>query len=149
MVEPLKTEISHIVDCIKNGINCLIDAKHAEKIIKKDKNNLIIRLPSIFGPGDKHKKLIPLLFNKYLNNGDCQLNNNDTNKYVFVTDAAKFIFDNINNSGLKEMGGMPVKNYELDGMIKSICNINGNQILNNKYIDFYENLKLCKDYYKE
>ena len=121
----------------------------AEKIIKKDKNNLIIRLPSIFGPCDKHKKLIPLLFNKYLNNGDCQLNNNETNKYVFVTDAAKFIFDNINNSGLKEMGGVPVKNYELDGMIKSICNINGNQILNNKYIDFYENLKLCKDYYKE
>ena len=32
-VEPLQTEISHFVDCIKNGTNCLTDAKHAEKVV--------------------------------------------------------------------------------------------------------------------
>jgi len=121
----------------------------AEKIVNKDKNNLIIRFPSIFGPGDKHKKIIPLLFDKYLNNGDCQLNNNDVNKYVFVTDAAKFILDNIDNIGLEVMEGVPVKNYDLDEMIKSICNINSRQILNNKHIDFFKKLKQCEDFYKK
>jgi len=121
----------------------------AEEIIIENKNNLITRFPCIFGPGDRHNKLIPLLFNKYLNNGDCQLHNNDVNNYVFVTDAAKFIFDNIKNSGLVVMDGISVTNYELNGMIKSICNINGNHNLSNKHIDFYENLTKCKVYYKK
>ena len=33
-VEPLKTEIEHFVDCIKNGANCLTDTDHARKVVK-------------------------------------------------------------------------------------------------------------------
>ncbi|MFH1884626.1 MAG: Gfo/Idh/MocA family oxidoreductase [Planctomycetota bacterium] len=32
--EPLKVEIEHFVDCIKNGIECLTDVKHALGVIK-------------------------------------------------------------------------------------------------------------------
>ena len=32
--EPLKTEIAHFVDCIKNGTECLTGAEHAKKVIK-------------------------------------------------------------------------------------------------------------------
>ena len=60
-----------------------------------------------------------LLFNKYLNKGKCQLNNNDVNTYVFVTDAAKFIFENLKQNGLLVMSGTPVKNSDIDEMISS------------------------------
>ena len=33
-VEPLKTEISHFIDCIQNDTACLTDAVHAEKVVK-------------------------------------------------------------------------------------------------------------------
>lgn len=33
-IEPLKTEISHFVDCIQNGVKCITDAKHAEKVVR-------------------------------------------------------------------------------------------------------------------
>mgnify|MGYP001044586420 CR=1 FL=1 len=31
-VEPLKTEIAHFLDCIKNGTDCITDSKHASKV---------------------------------------------------------------------------------------------------------------------
>ncbi len=32
--EPLKTEIAHFIDCIKNGVECLTGAEHAKEVIK-------------------------------------------------------------------------------------------------------------------
>jgi len=33
-IEPLKTEITHFVDCIQNGTKCITDAMHAEKVVR-------------------------------------------------------------------------------------------------------------------
>jgi len=33
-VEPLKTEIAHFLDCIKNGTDCITDSKHASKVVR-------------------------------------------------------------------------------------------------------------------
>lgn len=33
-VEPLKAEVSHFVDCIQNGIDCLTGVKHAGKVVE-------------------------------------------------------------------------------------------------------------------
>ena len=33
-IEPLKTEISHFIECILNGTSCLTDTNHAEKVVK-------------------------------------------------------------------------------------------------------------------
>jgi len=32
-VEPLKSEIAHFIDCIKNGTDCLTGSEHAEKVV--------------------------------------------------------------------------------------------------------------------
>ena len=32
-IEPLKVEITHFIDCIQNGTDCLTDVSHAEKVI--------------------------------------------------------------------------------------------------------------------
>lgn len=32
-VEPLKTEIAHFVDCAQNGIKCISDVEHAQKVV--------------------------------------------------------------------------------------------------------------------
>jgi len=124
-----------------------ISKMNAEKEVIENNNNLIIRLPSIFGPGDNHEKIIPLLFNKYLNKGKFKLFNNHINEYVFVSDAVKFILNNINNTGLVTMEGISVRNYELNEMIKSICTININHNQYDQYDDFYNKLGKCKDYY--
>jgi len=33
-VEPLKTEISHFVDCILNGTECLTGVEHAKEVVR-------------------------------------------------------------------------------------------------------------------
>ncbi len=33
-IEPLKTEITHFIDCIQNGTECITDALHAEKVVR-------------------------------------------------------------------------------------------------------------------
>ena len=33
-IEPLKTEIAHFIDCIKNDTDCITDATHAEKVVR-------------------------------------------------------------------------------------------------------------------
>ena len=146
----LKSKVIFISSCdiINKPKTPYSQSKHeAEKIVIQNNNNLIIRLPSIFGPGDQHKKIIPLLFNKYLNNGKFQLYNNHMNSYVFVKDVVKFIYQNLNKTGLLEMNGTSIPNYDLDKMIKSICNKGKKPVLKNKHIDFYANLKKCKNYY--
>ncbi len=32
-IEPLKTEISHFVDCIQNGIKCLTGPEHVKQVV--------------------------------------------------------------------------------------------------------------------
>ena len=32
-IEPLKTEITHFVDCIQNGTHCITDPTHAAKVV--------------------------------------------------------------------------------------------------------------------
>jgi len=56
---------------------------------RKKTNTLIIRLPSIFAPEQRQRKLIPLLFKKYCQNGKCTVNNDDLGEYIYVEDAAQ------------------------------------------------------------
>jgi len=93
----------------------------AEKLVEERGNYAIIRLPSVFGPKQRQVKLITLLFNKYCQNGECTINNNDLREYIYVGDAAKEIVAGIEKKSTITLRGFKVKNFDLDKMIRAIC----------------------------
>ena len=95
--------------------------KEPEKLVLHNPDNLVMRPPSIFGPGDTHDKLIPKLFKKYVDNGECDILNNDENEYMYVGDVAKHIVDNMDKRGIIRLRGFKVRNSDLDAMIQAVC----------------------------
>ena len=71
-----------------------------EKIYKKylDNNEIlsILKLNTVFGPGDKNKtRLIPFFFSKILNDRCIELNihSNKNGNFIFINDAIEEIFN--------------------------------------------------------
>jgi len=93
----------------------------AENMVSENNNNLIIRLPSVFGAGTRQKKLIPLLFEHYLYERKCIISNNDEREYLYVIECIRNIIAFRNRSGLITLKGHKVRNYDLDIMIKTLC----------------------------
>ena len=94
----------------------------SEQIIISDPKNLVIRLPSVFGPGDTHDKLIPKLFNKYLRGYTCDIVNDDMREYIYSEDAAKEIVCNVDKTGIIRLHGYMINNSKIDTLIRLICN---------------------------
>lgn len=92
----------------------------AEKLVQRNKKNLIIRLPSVFGPEQKQDKLIPRLIRHYYQGKDCQIENNSLREYIYVDDVAKKIIGNLRKSGLISFAGIKIKNLRLKELIESI-----------------------------
>ena len=120
----------------------------AEKLVQK-RRNLIIRLPSVFGPGQKQEKLIPMLFRKYCNNRKCSIHNNNLRQYAYVEDVAKYITGNLNKIGIKTMKSFKIRNFDLDKMIRVLCTKNNISNLNSERQHFFECLKKCLRFYKK
>ena len=95
--------------------------KESEKLVLSNPDNLVVRPPSIFGPGDPHDKLIPRLFKKYLESKECKILNNDENEYMYVGDVAKCIVANMDKKGIVRLEGFRIRNLELDTMIRAVC----------------------------
>ena len=95
--------------------------KEPENLILRNPKNLVMRPPSIFGPGDPHDKLIPRLFRKYLKGGECKIMNNDKNEYMYVRDLAKYIVDGMDKQGIIRIRGFKIRNFDLDTMICAVC----------------------------
>ena len=96
--------------------------KIAEGLVITNSKNLIIRIPSIFGPNQRQRnKLIPKLFRKYINNESCIIYNNDSREYIYVEDAATKLVKNIENSGIIDMNGFTISNHRLDTIVRSVC----------------------------
>jgi nucleoside-diphosphate-sugar epimerase len=93
----------------------------AEKVVEKQDDYAIIRLPSVFGPKQRQIKLIPLLFRKYCQNGECTIINNDLREYIYVGVAAKHIVDSIEQKGIITLRGFKIRDFDLDTMICAIC----------------------------
>ncbi len=93
----------------------------AEKHVQNQKDYLIIRLPSVFGAKQRQVKLIPLLFEKYLRNGQCIIQNNDLREYIYVEDVARKIVADLNLTGIITYEGFKIRNYDLEKMIRAAC----------------------------
>jgi nucleoside-diphosphate-sugar epimerase len=95
--------------------------KETEGLVLVSPINLVIRPPSVFGPGDKHDKLIPRLFRKYREGADCKVLNNDENEHMYVEDLAKYIVSNIDKHGIIRPNGFRIRNLHIETMISAIC----------------------------
>ena len=93
----------------------------AEKVVEKQEDYVIIRLPSVFGPKQRQIKLIPLLFRKYCQNGECAISNNDLREYIYVGDVAKHIVDSMDQKGIITLRGFKIRNFDLSTMIRAVC----------------------------
>ena len=121
----------------------------AEKIIEKQENYVIIRLPSVFGPKQRQNKLIPLLFRKYCQNGECTINNNDTREYIYVEDVATQIISNILEKGIITLRGYKIRNVDLDTMIRAVCKGEIISELTFEEQEFFVRLTQCLPTYQE
>ena len=121
----------------------------AEKIIEKQENYVIIRLPSVFGPTQRQNKLIPLLFRKYCQNGECMINNNDTREYIYVEDVAKQIISKIPENGIITLRGYKIRNFDLDTMIRAVCKGEIISELTFEEQEFFVRLTQCLPTYQE
>ena len=90
-------------------------------VLNKSKKNAVIRLPSIFGPDSKQKKLIPLLIDETINNVPCIITNDDEREYLYIQDCANQIIDNLNSHGIVTLHGIKIRNFEIKKLIQSIC----------------------------
>ena len=95
--------------------------KEAEALVLRNSENLVVRLPSVFGPGDTHDKLIPRLFKKYLEHKECSILNNNENEHMYVGDAANYIVAGMDRKGIIRLRGFKVRNFDLDTMIRAVC----------------------------
>lgn len=95
--------------------------KAPEGAVLENPNNLVIKLPSVFGPGDKHNKLIPRLFKKYLVNEECRILNNNENEYMYVEDIAMYIVSFMYKKGVIRPEGFKIRNSDLSIMIRAVC----------------------------
>lgn len=93
----------------------------SEQLVLSNPENLVVRPPSIFGPGDTHDKLIPKLYKKYIYNDICTISNNSENEYMYVADIANQIILNIDRKGLIRLEGFRIKNKALDKMVRAAC----------------------------
>ena len=114
-----------------------------EKIVEKQDNYIIIRLPSVFGPKQRQIKLIPLLFRKYCQNGECNIINNDLREYVYVGVLAKQIVDIMDQKGIIKIKGFRIRNLDLDTMIRAICKGEKIPDLTAEEKKFFSNLEQC------
>jgi len=121
----------------------------AEKIVKKQDNYVIIRLPSVFGPKQRQIKLIPLLFRKYCQNGECTIINNDLREYIYVGVVAKHIVDSMDQKGVITIKGFKIRNLDLDTMIRAICQGEKIPYLTAEEKKFISNLEQCLPTYQK
>lgn len=93
----------------------------AEKIVVANKKNLIVRLPSVFGPNQRQTdKLIPKLFRHFTENEEVNITSDDQREYVFVDEAVEQIINSINKTGLIGVDGAKIHNLRLKDLIESI-----------------------------
>jgi nucleoside-diphosphate-sugar epimerase len=137
-------------DILRSEISDYANTKlEAEKIVARRGNYVIIRLPSVFGPGQRQNKLIRLLFMKYCWGTPCVIQNNETREYIYVRDAARQIVSSIDKTGIISLQGYKISNQELDMMIKTVC---GQGTLDEACAErrhFFSSLKECLPAYSK
>ncbi len=96
----------------------------AERMVLRDRKNLVIRCPSVFGTGDTHDKLVPRLFRKYLAGDNVELRDG-AKEYVHIGLLSGKVPELLENRGIYRITGVVVDNHRMDALVRSVCISNG------------------------
>ena len=90
----------------------------AEHLVVQHPSHCIVRLPSVFGPGQRQEsKLIPRLLCHYLFGEPVSLVTNEARPYLYVEAAAVAICSGLRQRGLVSVPGMIIHNRELENLV--------------------------------
>jgi nucleoside-diphosphate-sugar epimerase len=115
-----------------------------EHLVRRRSRWSIVRLPSVFGPNMRQRKLIPLLFEKYCLGGSCTVGNNDVREYVWVGDAAHAIVSAVVSEGFCEINSFRISNRDLERHVKAICEGSEPGLLPERERNFFQLLVDCR-----
>jgi nucleoside-diphosphate-sugar epimerase len=90
----------------------------AERLVARHARHCIVRLPSVFGPGQRQQsKLIPTLLRKYvLCERGAELTD-DACRCLFIDDAAEAVCAGLDQNGTISVAGILVRNHDLDRLV--------------------------------
>jgi len=121
----------------------------AEELVKRNVNNLIIRLPSVFGPNQKQDKLIPRLIRHYYSGEPCVVSSDDIREYAYVEDVAEEIADDSLKQGIITLKGIRIRNFRIKEIIESIYHGNQAPSSSEEEQNFINQLNDCCIEYKK
>jgi len=90
----------------------------AEALVAQHASYCIIRLPSIFGPGQRQlSKLIPRLLRKHIFHESGVELSDEARPYLFVESAAEAVCAGLTQAGIVTVAGLVVNNFALDRLV--------------------------------
>ncbi len=90
----------------------------AETLVAQHTSYCIVRLPSIFGPGQRQlSKLIPRLLRKHMLHEPGLELSNEARPCLFVENAAEAVCAGLTKTGIVTVAGLIVNNYALDRLV--------------------------------
>jgi len=104
-------------ECLTDYAKTKLDAEH---LVEKNPNNLIVRLPSVFGPHQVQDKLIPRLLKHFYRGEPCEVTSDDLREYLFLDDACRAIVAYLGSVGLVTLVGISIRNFRLRELVESI-----------------------------
>lgn len=118
----------------------------AERRVCRRSRYCIVRLPSVFGPGQRQvSKLIPLLLRRYVLNGQAPEILDGARPCLFVDDAASEVCGCINRQGLVLVDGHVVHNVDLDNLVKAAARGEPPASLSPEHRRLFDQLCVCAE----
>ena len=119
--------------------------KQAEAVVlAHGDTHLVIRPPSVFGPGDTHDKLVPRLFAHHRFGVPMTLCEG-TNELLYVGDLARQVAAGLERRGVWRIPGRKITNAELDRLIGAVCRGEEPEGLDSPSLYVYEGLRFIRD----
>jgi nucleoside-diphosphate-sugar epimerase len=90
----------------------------AETLVVQHASYCIVRLPSIFGPGQRQlSKLIPRLLQKHIFHDSGVELSNEARPCLFVENAAEAVCAGLTQAGIVTVAGLVVNNFTIDRLV--------------------------------
>ena len=122
----------------------------AESRVEQHPSYCIVRLPSIFGPGQRqHSKLIPRLLRKHIFHELGLELTNEARPCLFVEDAAEAVCAGLAQTGIVTVTGSVVNNYDLDRLVAAAVRGDSTASDATEHQRLLAQLRKCVDHIRE
>lgn len=110
-------------DVLRANLSAYAESKAAaEALVRQRDDHCIVRLVSVFGPGQRQRsKLIPRLLCHHVLGGPVVELSEDVRPYCYVDDAAACIIDAVHRTGTLTCPSLPIENAELAALVGAVA----------------------------